>query len=589
MKLKTFLNNCTIKKKLLIIYVFCVLIPMMVAYWVIAYTISNNEKNKQKINIDHVIERVNYNLNSVINECKLLSNYIIDDKILNEIISSKYDSPLDYYEKYNNLLGETTIKDYYNLQNIYKINIYVDNNTIVNSANILKIDKNIRNKEWYKQFLENDENIAITVEYDEEKKIFSDSNLTRVISIVRKLDNYKDGLEKIVKIDINYNNLLGSILNEQMNEKLYIVNRDKIILSNKEKYYPQENFKNISYIDNKNILREENLKLKEAKTEWKIIFVEDSVNNVGFINKSKSLFINLIIFNLILPTIVITLISNSLTNRIRLINTYLDKIKNEQFNLIKEVEGTDEIGSLIISYNLMVLKIKQLIEVVFKEDAEKKTLQISKKQAELKALQSQVNPHFMFNTLETIRMRCIIKKENETAEIIEKLSLILRKTINWGDDNITISEEMIFVKNYIEIQKYRFGDKLSYSFYIQDECKGFKIPKLSILTFVENSCVHGVQNSVNNTSINVSVFKDDQYLYIEIYDTGDGISKEKLNEIREKIEKADFEIFKESRSIGMLNAYIRMKMYFNNNITFEIESNLNEGTDITLRVPLSRG
>ena len=588
MKLKTFLNNCTIKKKLLIIYVFCVLIPMMVAYWVIAYTISNNEKNKQKINIDHVIERVNYNLNSVINECKLLSNYIIDDKILNEIISSKYDSPLDYYEKYNNLLGETTIKDYYNLQNIYKINIYVDNNTIVNSANILKIDKNIRNKEWYKQFLENDENIAITVEYDEEKKIFSDSNLTRVISIVRKLDNYKDGLEKIVKIDINYNNLLGSILNEQMNEKLYIVNRDKIILSNKEKYYPQENFKNISYIDNKNILREENLKLKEAKTEWKIIFVEDSVNNVGFINKSKSLFINLIIFNLILPTIVITLISNSLTNRIKLINTYLDKIKNEEFNLIKEVEGTDEIGSLIISYNLMVLKIKQLIEVVFKEDAEKKTLQISKKQAELKALQSQVNPHFMFNTLETIRMRCIIKKEDETAEIIEKLSLILRKTINWGDDNITISEEMVFVKNYIEIQKYRFGDKLSYSFYIQEECKGFKIPKLSILTFVENSCVHGVQNSINNTSINVSIFKDNQYLYIEIYDTGDGISQEKLQEIKEKIEKADFEIFKDSKSIGMLNAYIRMKMYFNNDITFEIESNINEGTDITIRVPLSK-
>lgn len=588
MKLKTFLNNCTIKKKLVIIYVFCVLIPMMVAYWVIAYTIRNNEKNKQKINIDHVIERVSYNLNSVINECKLLSNYIIDDKILNEIISSKYNSPLDYYEKYNNLLEETTIKDYYNLQNIYKVNIYVDNNTIVNSANILKIDKNIRNKEWYKQFVESNKDITITVEYDEEKKMFSDSNSTRVISIVRKLNSYKDGLEKIVKIDINYNNLLGSILNEQMNEKLYIVNRDKIILSNKERYYPEENFKNVSYIDNKNILREENLKIKEGKTDWKIIFVEDNIRNIGFINKSKNLFINLIIFNLILPTMVITLISNSLTNRIRVINTYLDKIKNEEFNLIREVEGTDEIGSLIISYNLMVLKIKQLIEVVFKEDAEKKTLQISKKQAELKALQSQVNPHFMFNTLETIRMRCIIKKENETAEIIEKLSLILRKTINWGDDNITISEEMIFVKNYIEIQKYRFGDKLSYSFYIQDECKGFKIPKLSILTFVENSCVHGVQNSIDNTSINVAIFKDNQYLYIEIYDTGEGIPKEKLQEIKEKIEKANFEIFKDSKSIGMLNAYIRMKMYFNNDITFEIESNIDEGTDITLRVPLSK-
>lgn len=586
MKFKRLLNNCTIKKKLLIIYIFCVLIPMIVAYSVIVYTIRSNEKNKQKINIDHVIERVNYNLNSVINECMLLSNYIIDDKVLNEIISTKYNSPLEYYEKYSELLDESTIKDYYNPQHIYKINIYVENNTIINSANILKLDENIKNKEWYKQFLENDKNITITVEYDKEKKIFSDSNLTRVISVVRKLDNYKDGIEKIAKIDINYNNLLGSILNEQMSEKLYIVNRNKILLSNKERYYPEENFKNLNYIDNKNILREESLKINEAKAEWKIIFIEDDVNNIVFFNKSKSLFVNLMIFNLILPTIVITLISNSLTNRIKLINTYLDKVKNEEFNLIKEVEGSDEIGSLIITYNLMVLKIKELIEVVFKEDREKKLLQLSKKQAELKALQSQVNPHFMFNTLETIRMRSIIKKENETAEIIEKLSLILRKTINWGDDNITIQEEMVFVKNYIEIQKYRFGEKLSYGFYVQDECKNFKIPKLSILTFVENSCVHGVQNSVNNTSINVSIFKDNKYLYIEICDTGEGISKEILNEIRKRIEKADFEIFNESKSIGMLNAYIRMKMYFNNDITFEIESNIDEGTDITLKISI---
>ena len=586
MKFKRFLNNCTIKKKLLIIYVFCVLIPMIVAYSVIVYTINSNEKNKQKANIDHVIERVNYNLNSVINESMLLSNYIVDDKVLNEIISTKYNSPLEYYEKYSELLEESTIKDYYNPQHIYKVNVYVDNNTIINSANILRLDKNIKNKEWYKQFLENDKNLTITVEYDAEKRIFSDSNLTRVISVVRRLDNYNDGIEKIAKIDINYNNLLGSILNEQMNEKLYIVNRNKIILYNKERYYPEENFKNLNYIDNNNIVREENLKLNEAKSEWKIIFVEDNISNIGFFTKSKKLFFNLIIFNLILPTIVITLISNSLTNRIKLINTYLDKVKNEEFNLIKEVEGLDEIGSLIISYNLMVLKIKQLIEVVFKEDAEKKTLQILKKQAELKALQSQVNPHFMFNTLETIRMRSIIKKENETAEVIEKLSLILRKTINWGDDNITVYEEMIFVKNYIEIQKYRFGDKLSYSFYIQEECKHFKIPKLSILTFVENSCVHGAQNSISNTSINVSIFKDNEYLYIEIYDTGEGMSKEILDEIRKKIEKANFEIFNESKSIGMLNAYIRMKMYFNNDMTFEINSNTKEGTDITLKLSI---
>lgn len=586
MKIKYSLNNCSIRRKLLIIYILCVLIPMFVTYSLMVYTVKSNEKKEQRINIDHVIDRVTYNLNGVIDECMMLSNHIIDDDKLNNIISTEYNSPLEYYDNYFNLLNDTRIKDYYNPQHIYRINVYVENDSIINSANIFKLTDEIKGREWYKQYIQNNENTTITVEYDKEKKIFVDSNSSRVISVVRKLDKYNDDKEKIVKIDINYNALLGNILNEQMDEKLYIVNEDKILLSNKEKYYPEENFKSINVINQNNILREESLKLNESKNEWKIIFTEDKQLSMDYLKSTKKPFIALIIFNLILPTIVISLISNSLRNRVKLINTYLDKVKNEEFNVIDKVEGKDEIGSLIESYNLMVLKIKELIEVVFKEDAEKKLLQLAKKQSELKALQSQVNPHFMFNTLETIRMRSLIKKEEETAEIIEKLSMILRKTINWGDDNITIQEEMMFVKNYIDIQKYRFGEKLSYNFYIQEECNNFKIPKLSILTFVENSCVHGVQDSEDNTSINVSVFKDMEYLYIEISDTGEGISKDMLNEIRRKIKEANFELFNESKSIGMFNAFIRMKMYFNNNIFFEIESKEKEGTDITLKIAM---
>ena len=586
MKIKYSLNNCSIRRKLLIIYILCVLIPMFVTYSLMVYTVKSNEKKEQRINIDHVIDRVTYNLNGVIDECMMLSNHIIDDDKLNNIISTEYNSPVEYYDNYFNLLNDTRIKDYYNPQHIYRINVYVENDSIINSANIFKLTDEIKGREWYKQYIQNNENTTITVEYDKEKKIFVNSNSSRVISVVRKLDKYNDDKEKIVKIDINYNALLGNILNEQMDEKLYIVNEDKILLSNKEKYYPEENFKSINVINQNNILREESLKLNESKNEWKIIFTEDKQLSMDYLKSTKKPFIALIIFNLILPTIVISLISNSLRNRVKLINTYLDKVKNEEFNVIDKVEGKDEIGSLIESYNLMVLKIKELIEVVFKEDAEKKLLQLAKKQSELKALQSQVNPHFMFNTLETIRMRSLIKKEEETAEIIEKLSMILRKTINWGDDNITIQEEMMFVKNYIDIQKYRFGEKLSYNFYIQEECNNFKIPKLSILTFVENSCVHGVQDSEDNTSINVSVFKDMEYLYIEISDTGEGISKDMLNEIRRKIKEANFELFNESKSIGMFNAFIRMKMYFNNNIFFEIESKEKEGTDITLKIAM---
>ncbi|MFU7515192.1 sensor histidine kinase [Clostridium sp. HCS.1] len=586
MKSRYSLNNYSIKYKLIIIYIFCVLVPMIITNSLMLYTVRSNEKKEQRINIDHVVDRVTFNLNAVIEECMMLSNHINSDEDLNNIITSEYKFPVDYYDKYYNLLKNTAIKDYYNPQHIYRINIFVDNDTIINSANISKLTSEVKDKEWYKQYHRNNESNTITVEYDEERKIFADNKACRIISIVRKLDYFKDGREKIVKIDINYEALLSNILNEQMNESLYIVSDDLILLSNKGIYSSKEDFKKIDIINMDNVLVHEKIKLKESKNDWDIIFTDEKESLFLNLKDSRKLFYLLIIFNLILPTIIISLISRSLENRVKLINTYLGKVENEEFYVIESIDGNDEISSLMKSYNLMVLKIKELIEVVFKEDAEKKILQLSKKQAELKALQSQINPHFMFNTLETIRMRSLIKKEDETAEIIEKLSILLRRTINWGNDNITIEEEMMFVNNYIDIQKYRFGDKLSYNYYISEECKNYTVPKLSLVTFVENSCVHGIERISYNAGISVSIFSDEDYLYMEISDTGEGITKEILDKIRNSIDNFNFDSLNEEKSIGIFNAYLRMKMYFNNNISFEIDSEEGEGTDITIKISI---
>ena len=586
MRIKYLLNNTTIKSKLLIIYIICVLIPMFVTNALMLYTVKVNEKKEQRINIDHVIDRVTYNLNAVIDEVILISNRVNSDEDLNNIISTEYNTPVDYYDQYFMFLRNTVLKDYYNPKHIYRINVYVDNDSIINSANIFKLTSQVKSREWYKQYYENNENTTITVEYDEERKLIPDSTPSRIISIVRKLNYFKDGREKIVKIDLNYDTLLSNIVNEQMNESLYIVNDDLILLSNKGIYSSKEEFNKRDLINKDDILIDKKLELNESNNNWKVIITDEKEKVFLNLKSSGKLFLNLILFNLVLPTIVISLISKSLRNRVELINTYLNKVKNEEFYVIDSVEGNDEIGSLIKSYNVMVLKIKELIEVVFKEDAEKKILQLAKKQAELKALQSQINPHFMFNTLETIRMRSLIKKENETAEIIEKLSLLLRKTINWGEDNITIEEEMLFVNNYINIQKYRFGDKLSYNFYIMDSCKKIKIPKLSLLTFVENSCVHGIEKIPYNAGISVSIFMDEEFLYMEISDTGEGIPKELLEKIISRIDKASFDTLSEEKSIGIFNAYMRMKMYFNNNIYLEIDSKENEGTDITIKISI---
>jgi len=586
MKRLNVLNNYSIKSKLLIIYIFCVLIPMIVTNSIVYFTMKNNEEKEQKINMEHSIDRVKYNLGSVLDDCELVSSHLRSDVTLNNFVTERYDNLLDYYEKYNYLLTNNVINYYYNSQHVYNVTIFTDNDTISNSNNFIKLTPEIRESDWYKQFQRNKEKMTISVYYDKETKYYSTKNTARTISITRRLDNFGNKHENILKIDVDYNVILKNILNEKMEENLYVCNKNFILFSNKTLDVGSKEFDTIDSIEEKDVKLNGFFKLKVANEEWNIIVTANEVNPLSKIVEKKEILFGLIIFNLLLPTIIIILVSHSIRDRVTLLGIYLGKVENEEFSIIECSEGKDEIGKLVRSYNLMVLKIKDLIEVVFKRDAEKQRLELAKKQAELKALQSQVNPHFLFNTLESIRMRSLIKDEIETAEIIEKLSILLRKTINWGADYIKIEDEMLFVENYLQIQKYRFGDKLSFSFYIMDDCKEIKIPKLSILSFVENACVHGIEEVSHNSSISVAVFKVDTSLFIEISDTGDGISEKDLYLIRDRLSNAKIEMLNESKSTGVLNTYMRLQMYCNNNMKFEIDSKLREGTDVTIQIYL---
>jgi two-component system sensor histidine kinase YesM len=427
--------------------------------------------------------------------------------------------------------------------------------------------------------------MTVSVYYDDRMK-YSINNVARTISITRKLDNFQKNTENILKIDIDYNIISKNIMNEKMESNLYVCNDKFILFSNKTNKVGTDKFESIDLIEDKNIKLKDFFKFKINSDQWKIIVTADDVNPLSEIVEQKYILFGLIIFNLLLPTIIITLFSDSIGYRVKLLSLYLRKVENEEFITIENSQGKDELGSLIRSYNLMVLRIKELIEVVLKRDVEKQRLELSKKQAELKALQSQVNPHFMFNTLESIRMRSLIKGEEETAGIIENLSVLLRKTINWGEDHVIIDEEMIFVERYLQIQKYRFGEKLSFNFYVMEECRNIKIPKLSIVSFVENACVHGVEEVSHNACISITIFKDQNNLTIEISDTGNGIDEKKLQEIRAKLIDANIDMLNNSKSTGVLNTYLRLQNYWNGNMKFEINSEIKEGTQIVIQISL---
>lgn len=586
MKYRNAINNLKIRNKLAIIYVFCVLIPVIVTNWVVISAIKSNARNQEAIRMQNVMDRIKYNIQSEVQGCISIASNIYTDKVINQFLIRDYTSNLAYFNDYKTTLQNNVLRYYYNSQKINQIILYTDNATIINGGSFWRVDT-ILGTEWYKEFMHSGMDTYLATYYDEKKKYFGIQSVPRTISLIQKLDYVGTGvMEKFVKIDLQYTAIKNEILNEKIDGDIYICNKKYILFSNQIDENERKAFLPQSELDINQATYQDNFKV--ASDEWTIYIMPTKIETSKMIKESEQMVWCLIMINLLLPTIIITLISKSFSGRIKLMELYFEKVKQEEFQLIEGNVGEDEIGDLIKSYNVMVLKIKELIEVVFKKNAEKQASELSRKGAELKALQSQVNPHFMFNTLESIRMRSLLKEENETADVIEALSQILRKSLSWNNDYICIEEEIVFVQQYANIQKYRFGDKISFSFYVMEGCEKIKIPKLSILTFVENACIHGIEGISKSGIISVAITKDEENVFIEISDSGCGMSEEKLRLLREVLKDPNINKLSECKSTGMLNALIRMNLYCENTLVFDIDSELGQGTDIMIQMPLGK-
>lgn len=586
MKYRNVINNLKIRNKLAIIYVFCVLIPVIVTNWVVISAIKSNARNQEAIRMQNVMDRIKYNIQSEVEGCISIASNLCTDKVINQFLVRDYTSNLEYFSDYKTTLQNNVLRYYYNSQKINQIILYTDNATIINGGSFWRIDT-ILGTEWYKEFVHSGKDIYLATYYDEKKKYLGIQSAPRTISLIQKLDYFDTGvMEKFVKIDLQYTAIKNEILNEKIDGDIYICNKEYVLFSNQIAENERKAFLPQSELDINQATYQDNFKV--ASDEWTIYIMPMKIGIGKMIKESEQMVWYLIMINLLLPTIIITLISKSFSGRIKLMELYFEKVKQEEFQLIEGSVGEDEIGDLIKSYNVMVLKIKELIEVVFKKNAEKQASELSRKGAELKALQSQVNPHFMFNTLESIRMRSLLKEENETADVIEALSQILRKSLSWNNDYICIEEEIVFVQQYANIQKYRFGDKISFSFYVMEGCEKIKIPKLSILTFVENACIHGIEGISKSGIISVAITKDEENVFIEISDSGCGMSEEKLRLLREVLKDPNINKLSECKSTGMLNALIRMNLYCENTLVFDIDSELGQGTDIMIQMPLGK-
>lgn len=574
MKLKFILNYLKLRDKLLLMYLLSVFIPIVVTNVVFYNVTIANIRNQKMRDNSMALDNLRSDLRVVVDQGVGLSYSMYADPVFNRTLARHFNNQLDYIETYNSYLkmefsGQTA-------QGIRLYRVYTNNPTVLTSGYIEKLTDEVLNTDWYNQFK------SFTASYP--ALIYCD----QTFSLIQRLDNENTkGIEQLLKIDLNMDLIRQYFLGSGFDGKVYLVDPlERVRFSNdfgtdwaakdvlfqditipKDSHKFELHYSGINYLDG-----------------WKLRGVMNEEIVLQEVRKSRSTVVWLACINFVLPSLIIAVMSRSLHVRLVRILKHMKKVKSQNFQTIPYEEARDEIGQLTIEFNRMTETINNLINEVYLADIQKKNLELKQQQAQLHALHSQINPHFLFNTMESIRMRSLIKGERETARIIHNMAKMFRRSISWSRNYIQVQEELELIRNFLEIQKYRFGDKLEYSIEVDPASLEYRIPKMVVLPFVENASIHGVESAPGQGIIRLSVTVHEERLIFIIEDNGIGMSSIKLKELCEYLEQ-EAEM---GERIGMKNAYSRLKLCYQERFDFVIHAWEGLGTKIEISLPTDK-
>ncbi|OXS52959.1 hypothetical protein B1A99_31905 [Cohnella sp. CIP 111063] len=265
------------------------------------------------------------------------------------------------------------------------------------------------------------------------------------------------------------------------------------------------------------------------------------------------------------------LITRSVANPIKKLIRAMRGVENGDFDVQIDLAGNKETMILSRHFNKMTYRLKELIVRVYEEE-------LKEKSAQLRALQAQINPHFLYNTLDTIYWKLYLHGEEKIGDLIVSMSNMLRYSISKSGPVVTLKDELDNLQNYILIQTARYGDRISFEFDIDHSLNGNRALKLILQPAVENAIIHGVENSGRPGLIRIRAYRADRECRLEIIDNGVGIDKDKLAEYRERGQIGE--------GLGMQNVEERIRLTFGDTYGMTIESEQGVGTSILYRLPL---
>ena len=427
---------------------------------------------------------------------------------------------------------------------IKKIFLVSENGNIISNEKVnLETNKDMKNISWYKKLI-NSNNMAFASKADF-SKISSDSS-KNIISISKEIKDKNNKRLGFVVINLSYKFLEDFLSTINFGKDGYVF----ILSSEEELLFKSKNMEDFGKKDYEKLLKK---RMKPEKmdfvssnvfipnTQWKLVGISFS-NAISNLKKQlieSSLILALIVF--VLTLLVSIFVSKKISKPIIYLIGEIKKTDKKLYKIESLPQASSEIQILTKEYNNLIDRIFVLTEDIEKKEEQKRTYQV-------KALQSQINPHFLYNTLDTILWLVEFGENEKAIKVTKNLGMLLRNSLNIDEDFVKLDKEIEHAKNYLDIQKIRYDNKFTYEFIKKIQTSSLYVPKLILQPIIENAIYHGIREKKSKSYIKIIVEKNPEYLIIKIIDNGLG-PKEKKENIPTKL-----------GGIGMENVNNRIKL-----------------------------
>ena len=585
-RIKTFIGNLRLRERMLFIYIAGGILPILLLD---IYTYQNTRSELIQKAKESEMDGLNMIADSMSESMSVISDIskqmYFDEKI--EHIA------FHQYENYSEILADyrdyDTISDYlkYYYHEISSITLYLNNDTISNNEYFVHVDQEIAEKPWYQNTLELNGKPYWSYSYDSLKR--KDSlRMSRLL--------YTKNMQPVGVLAINMQYKRTELPVQERTQDTYLVYNDTVVLHRNE--YERDTdemilllkqIKNDTYSgkvrfqgDDTCLLSTVRVKPDYSDDYYTLVSVCPYEEIAGSAARSAlgSLVPQLVC--VVSGLGIILVFSNQFSTRVNTFRLQMHKAATGDFDITEDIGGEDEISDLYRDLKVMIDSIQELMNNVIKERVQKEQVNARQKEVEFKMLASQINPHFLYNTLETIRMQARIHNQPDIEELAKMLAKIMRRNIQVSNTLQPLKSELKLVEYYLKIQDYRFHDRIHYRIETEGDIEPLKVMPLLIQPFVENAFVHGLEPKESGGEIVIRV-EVRSHLWITVTDNGCGMSMEKLDEVRRGLN--DFENLDRTH-IGICNVNQRIKLQYGEDYGVEFESKTGAGTKVCIKLPV---